>query len=134
MFAPKPRHISNTIPAGTAITTALAAVMCTHMRLCCHDDTIVVFGMLRSQQRPSRPTRARRAQATNISPRLAPPCPLASRRGHSIRSFALMHFGASGRDRRPCDAVVLVSWVLFTCKRHLSHPFSSLNNIGENDD
>src|SRR5262245_24931836 len=38
-----------------------------------------------------------------------------------------MHFGASGRDRRPCDAVVLVSWVLFTCKRHLSHPFSSLN-------
>src|SRR5262245_28175550 len=38
-----------------------------------------------------------------------------------------MHFGASGRDQRPCDAVVLVSWVLFTCKRHLSHPFSSLN-------
>jgi hypothetical protein len=27
-----------------------------------------------------------------------------------IRNFALMHFGASGRDRRPCDAVVLVSW------------------------
>src|SRR5690242_19866586 len=38
-----------------------------------------------------------------------------------------MHFGASGSDRRPCDAVVLVSWVLFTCKWPLSHPFSSLN-------
>jgi hypothetical protein len=49
MLAPEPRHISTTIPAVrdvTAITTALAAVMCTHLRLGCHDDTIVVFGML----------------------------------------------------------------------------------------
>jgi hypothetical protein len=38
-----------------------------------------------------------------------------------------MDFGAYGRDRRPSDAVVLVSWVLFTCKQHLSHPFSSRN-------
>jgi hypothetical protein len=30
----------------TAITTAVAAVLCTHLRLGCHDDTIVVFGML----------------------------------------------------------------------------------------
>jgi hypothetical protein len=53
--------------------------------------------------------------------------PLILRRGRLIRNSALMDFGAYGRDRRPSDAVVLVSWVLFTCKQHLSHPFSSRN-------
>ena len=54
MLAPEPWHISTTIPAVkdvTAITTALAAVMCTHLRLGCHDDTIVVFGMAASRGR-----------------------------------------------------------------------------------